>query len=335
MVDDKKVLIIAELSANHNNNLKLALDTVNAMALAGADAVKVQTYTPSSLTLNSDSGFFKKKESGLWKGYTPWDLYSEASLPYEWHKIIKAESERLGMIFFSSPFDIQGVDFLEELNVPMYKIASLEINNYPLIRYVASKGKPMILSTGVVSREELSEIINIIKDEGNDQITLLKCTADYPAQIKDANLETIIDLKTLGVEVGLSDHSGTTLLPILAVALGAKVIEKHFILDRSLGGPDSQFSLNPEEFTLMVNEVRLAEQAMGKIYYNLTDEDRMRRKSIFVSSDIRQGEILSENNLSIVRPGHGIEPKNWDKVLGKKALRDLSFGKPLDFNDFG
>jgi pseudaminic acid synthase len=328
------IFIIAELSANHNNDLELALQTIESIAKTGADAVKVQTYKPSSLTLNTDKGFFQKKTTGLWKGYTPWKLYEEASLPYEWHEIIKTKVESLGMVFFSSPFDIEGVDFLEKLGVQMYKIASLEINNYPLIRYVASKGKPIILSTGVVSKEELKEVLNIIRDEGNNHITLLKCTADYPAKIQDANLKTLLDLKDLGVEVGLSDHTNSNLLPIMSVALGAKVIEKHFILDRDLGGPDSQFSLNPIEFKSMVEQVRNAESALGKIYYNSKSEDLLRRKSIFVSSDIKKGEIFTKDNIRIVRPGNGLSPSYWNIVVGNKANKNLSFGTPLKEEDF-
>ncbi len=330
---ESNLYIIAELSANHNNDFDLAVKTIEAMAKAGADAVKVQTYTADAMTIDvkdEDNPYFKPKESGLWKGYRLYDLYTEASMPYEWQPKLQKITEDLGMEFFSSPFDINGVDFLETLNVPKYKIASFEITDIPLIKHAASKNKPMIISTGLAETEDIKLAVEACREVGNEDITLLKCTSQYPATVEDANLLTIPDLKKrFGVKVGVSDHTMGSIVPVVAVSLGAKVIEKHFILDRSLGGADSAFSMEPEEFSEMVKAARQAEKALGQVVYEVTDPNKLRRRSLFVVEDIKQGEIFSAKNIRSIRPGHGLAPKFYDTVLGEKATQDLKRGQPL------
>ncbi len=326
----KKVFIIAELSANHNNDYNLAVKTIEAMAESGADAVKVQTYKPESLTINSDVGFFAPRTEGLWKGYTPWNLFSEAAMPYEWQPKLKKLAEDLGLVFFSSPFDIEGIDFLESIDVPMYKIASFEITDIPLIEYAASKGKPMIMSTGVAGIEDIELAVETCRKAGNQNITLLKCTSQYPAAIEDANLRTIPDIKKrFGVEVGVSDHTMGSMVSTVAVSLGATVVEKHFILDRKLGGPDSAFSLEPQEFKEMVKLVRQAEAALGKVTYDVSENDKNRRRSLFVVKDIKAGEPFTKENIRSIRPGYGLHPKYLKEILVKTAQKDLKKGTPL------
>ncbi|HUH73459.1 MAG TPA: pseudaminic acid synthase [Chitinophagales bacterium] len=328
-----KVFIIAELSANHNNDFDLAVRTIEAMAKAGADAVKVQTYKPQSLTLDLDTGFFAPRTEGAWKGYTSWNLYTEASMPYEWQPKLKKLTEDLGLIFFSSPFDLEGVDFLESINVPMYKIASLEITDIPLIEYTASKGKPMIISTGVAEFEDIQLAIEACQRVGNNDITLLKCTSQYPATIEQANILTMPDIRNkFGVKVGLSDHTMGHLVPIVAVSLGATVVEKHFILDRNLGGPDSFFSMEPNEFKEMVDSIRQTEKALGEINYNVADSDKNRRRSLFVSEDIKTGEAFTHANIRSIRPGNGLHPKHLNEILGKTAKNDLKKGDALSLD---
>lgn len=325
-----KTFIIAELSANHNNDLDLVIKTIEKMAWAGANAIKIQTYKPESLTLNLNSGYFSKKKDGLWKGFTPWDLYSKASLPYEWHKKIKDVAELNGLIFFSSPFDLEAVDFLENLEVPMYKIASFEITDIPLIKYTASKNKPMIISTGVAELNDIKNAVNACLEANNKDITLLKCTSQYPSEIKDANLNTMIDLKNqFNVSIGLSDHTMGYVVPMTAVSLGAEVIEKHFILNRNLGGPDSSFSMEPDEFKLMVDNVRLVEKSLGNISYNVSEKDKLRRRSLFVICNIKKGEKFTNNNLKSIRPGNGLSPSKLKDVLGKESVIDIEKGTPL------
>lgn len=339
MSNSGKVYIIAELSANHNNDFDLAVKTIKAMAEAGADAVKVQTYTAESLSINVDNKYFKPKEKGLWKGYRPYDLYKEASMPYEWQPKLKKIAEACGLDFFSSPFDKEGIDFLETIDVPKYKIASFEITDIPLIEYAASKGKPMIISTGVAEVEDIELAVQSCREVGNNDITLLKCTSQYPATIEDANLITIPDMKQkFGVQVGVSDHTMGSMVPVVAISLGARVVEKHFILDRSLGGPDSTFSMEPAEFKKMVEDVRNAEKALGEISYKVSEEDKMRRRSLFVVEDIKAGEVITEKNVRSVRPGFGLHPKYLKNVLGQLSARAMKKGARLtldcieDFN---
>lgn len=328
-----KLFIIAELSANHNNDFDLAKKTIKAMADAGADAVKVQTYTADSLTLNIDNEYFGPRKEGLWKGKKPYELFQEGSMPYEWQPKLKQIAEDLGMVFFSSPFDLEGVDFLESIGVSMYKIASLEITDIPLIKYIASKNKPIIISTGVADLSDIQLAINTCRNEGNDSITLLKCTSEYPAPIELANLRTIPNMaETFRVNVGLSDHTMGATVPIAAVALGATVIEKHFILDRSLGGPDSTFSMEPKEFAHMVKGVREAAVALGIVNYELSEKNKLRRRSLFASEDIKKGEKFSLQNVKSVRPGHGLHPIHYDQLLELRAICDIRKGTPIKWS---
>ena len=325
--------IIAEISANHNNDINVAKKTIKAISESGADAVKIQTYKPESLTLNIDNEYFGPRKEGLWKGLKPFDVFTEGSLPYEWHKELKLYAEDLGLIFFSTPFDKNGVDFLEDLNIPIYKIASFEITDIPLIKYTAEKGKPIIISTGVADLSDIDLAVSTCRNAGNNDITLLKCTSEYPAPFEKANLLTISNLRdTFNVKVGVSDHTMGSTIPILSVGLGAKVIEKHFILDRKLGGPDAEFSMEPHEFSAMVKGVREAEVALGKIEYEISEQSKNRRRSIFVSKDLKKGEVITLNNVKSVRPGYGIHPKYLDFIIGKKAKSDIKAGTPFDFN---
>jgi len=330
----KKTYIIAEISANHNNDFDLAVKTLEAMAKSGADAVKVQTYKPQSLTINLDTGHFASRKDGLWKGYTPWKLFTEAAMPYEWQPKLQKIAENLRLEFFSSPFDLEGVDFLETLNVPRYKIASFEITDIPLITYVASKGKPMIISTGVAEIEDIELALEACYNAGNKDITLLKCTSQYPATIEQANLKTMVDMKErFGVKVGLSDHTMGSLVPTVAVSLGAEVVEKHFILDRSLGGPDFAFSMEPDEFAEMVSAIRNTEKVLGSVTYEVSETDKMRRRSLFVVEDIKAGDIITEKNVRSVRPGFGLHPKYLPEVLGKEATSDLEKGERFELKN--
>lgn len=327
----KKTYIIAELSANHNNDFNIAAKTIEAIAKTGADAVKIQTYKPESLTLNLNTGHFAPKTEGLWTGYTPWELYTEAAMPYEWTPKLQKIANDLGLEFFSSPFDIEAVDFLEELSVPRYKIASFEITDIPLIEYTASKGKPIIISTGVAKEEDIQLAVDTCRKQGNNDITLLKCTSQYPATIDQANLLTIPDMKKrFGVNIGLSDHTMGSLVPTVAVSLGATVVEKHFILDRKMGGPDSAFSMEPQEFKNMVIDIRNTEAALGKTTYELSEKDKERRRSLFVIKDIEEGELLTNENIRSIRPGFGMHPKYLNEVLGKTAKSKIEKGTPLN-----
>lgn len=329
----RRTFVVAELSANHNNSFETAAKTIEAIADSGADAVKVQTYNPESLTLNIDTGYFAPIKEGLWKGYTPWQLYEEAAMPYEWQPKLKKIAEGLGLVFFSSPFDKEAVDFLESIDIPIYKIASFEITDIPLMEYAASKGKPIIISTGVADKNDIQLAIETCRKVGNDKITLLKCTSDYPAKSEKANLLTIPDMKErFGVQVGVSDHTFGSIVPVAAVSLGAQVIEKHFILDRRKNTPDSRFSMEPQEFKAMVKAVRETEAALGKISYKVSDEDRSRRRSLFVVNDIKMGEIFTEKNTKSIRPGYGLAPKFLDHVLGKKAKSNMRIGTPLSWD---
>lgn len=324
------IFIIAELSANHNNDLDLAVRTIEAAAKSGADAIKVQTYTADSLTLNVNNDIFGPRKDGLWKGRTLYELFTEGSLPYEWHPVLKEKAEELGMIFFSSPFDKAGVDFLESLDVQLYKIASPEITDIPLIEYVASKNKPVIISTGMASLADIELAVKTCRKMGNEDITLLKCTSEYPAVPDMANLKTIPNLKTtFNVKVGLSDHTMGATVPIVSVALGARVIEKHFIMDRGLGGVDSAFSMNPDEFKEMVSAVRDAEKCLGEIDYSLTERNKLRRRSLFLSKDVKAGDLVTEENLRSVRPGYGLHPKYLNDVLGRKLNNSYNAGTAL------
>ena len=325
------VYIIAELSANHNGSLQSALDTIKAAKDIGANAIKLQTYTADGMTLNSDKEDFVVSGGTLWDNRTLYDLYQEAQTPWEWHQELFDYARSIDIDIFSSPFDKTAVDFLEQFNPSAYKIASFEITDYELIRYTASKGKPIIISTGIATIEEIQDAVDICRGEGNDDIVLLKCTSAYPAPLDEANLAMIPSLaQTFGVVAGFSDHTLGYLAPVVATTLGAKVIEKHFILDKSIGGVDSEFSLDKSEFEQLIQAVRSTEKLIGRIDYSL-DEKRIKSRrfarSLYVSKDIKRGEVFTEENIRSVRPGYGMHPKHLAKILGKVAQKDYLFGE--------
>lgn len=333
---DSRAFIIAELSANHGGSLQTALDTVKAAKRAGADCIKLQTYTPDTITINSTREDFLIKGT-IWEGRNLYELYQEAYTPWEWHEALFKAAADEGLVCFSSPFDKTAVDFLEGLNAPAYKIASFEITDIPLIEYVAAKGKPVIISTGIANHEDIELALDACRRMGNDQIALLKCTSAYPAPISEANMLMIDDMAhRYNVVIGLSDHTPGSTVPVVAVARGAKIIEKHFILDRSLGGPDAEFSLNEEEFGQMVKSVREAEDALGKVDYNTSavqKKGRVFSRSLYVVGKINKGEAITEDNVKSIRPGFGMHPKFLKDVIGKKASRDLELGDRLTFED--
>ncbi len=328
--------IIAELSANHNQNLDVALQLVEEAHKAGANAIKLQTYTPDTITLNCKSDIFKIKGTHLWDDIYLYDLYAKAYTPWEWHEILFNKARELGMDAFSSPFDISAVDLLESLNVPCYKIASCEITDHILIRKIAETKKPVIISSGMASKEELQEAVDLLRAYGTPEIAMLKCTAEYPARPEDANLLTIKDMiETYDVIGGLSDHTLGIEVPIASIALGAKVIEKHFTLSRDSGSPDDAFSLTPSEFKQMVDSVRIVEKTMGKITYGgVKGEEAMKkfRRSLFFVKDMKKGDIINENNVKSIRPGNGIHTKHYWEILGKTVVCDIEYGTPVSFN---
>lgn len=327
------VFMVAELSANHGGSLDVCLETVRAAAASGADAIKLQTYTAGGITLDCRTPPFQIKDGTLWDGTTLYDLYLTAQTPWEWHAPIQAEAHRLGMVFFSSPFDLDAVDFLDALDVPIFKIASFEIADIPLIEHAASKGRAMIISTGIASLGDIEEAVSACHRQGNHDVTLLKCTSAYPALPSDANLATIpVWARTFGLRIGLSDHTTDNAVAIAAVALGARVIEKHFILDRAIGGPDASFSLTPEEFTSLVNSVRIAEQSIGSVQSGPSGQALVNRRfgrSLFIAEDLKAGEELTSDNLRSVRPGDGLHPKHLRELLGRRLRRDAVKGTPM------
>ena len=333
---DSPVFIIAELSANHNGSLNTALDTVRAAKRAGADCIKLQTFTADTITLDSKKKDFKIRQGTLWDGQYLHDLYKTTHLPWEWHEQIMEVAKQEGLICFSSPFDPTSVEFLETLNVPAYKIASFEITDIPLIELVASKGKPIIISTGVAEQEDIELALDACKRMGNNNVALLKCTSSYPAPIEEANMSMIKDLaERYNVISGLSDHTIGSTVPVVATALGAKIIEKHFILDRSIGGADASFSMNEAEFTDMVKAVREAECAVGVVDYKLTKKQLKGKdfaRSLYVVENIKAGEIITKKNVRSIRPGFGMHPKFYKEVLGKKTTKNLDKGDPLHFD---
>ncbi len=331
-----KTFIIAEMSANHNHHFDKAIETIRAAKAAGADAIKIQTYTADTLTLDCNKPDFCLN-GGLWDGETFYSLYQKAYTPWEWHEKIFQVAREEGLVCFSTPFDKTAVDFLEKLNNPIYKIASFEITDIPLIKYIASKQKPIILSLGIATEEDILLALDTIYSEGNHDITLLKCTSAYPAPIEDANLLTIPDMKQrFGVKVGLSDHTEGSVVPVAAVALGAVIVEKHFIIDRSIGGPDSAFSMDAKDFRLMVDQIRKVEKALGTVNYP-TDpsmiEGRGGCRSLYVAENMKAGDIITEQNVRSVRPGFGLHPKYLPELIGKKVNCDLEKGErfSLDF----
>lgn len=331
----RPAFIIAELSANHNGNLATALETVRAAKRAGADCIKLQTYTADTITLDSRKDDFLIKGT-IWEGKNLHDLYNEAFTPWEWHAEIMRVAKEEGLICFSSPFDSTSVDFLEGLNVPAYKIASFEITDIPLIEYVASKGKPVIISTGIATLEDIQLALEACHRMGNHDIALLKCTSSYPAPVEEANIVMVKDLADrFNVISGLSDHTMGSTVPVVATCFGAKIIEKHFILDREIGGPDASFSMDEKEFTDMVLAVREAEKAIGTVDYTLTEKQVKGRdfsRSLYVAEDIKAGEEFTESNIRSVRPGFGIHPKHFKDILGRKAAKNLEKGDRLNFD---
>ena len=326
------VFIIAELSANHNGSLETALETIRAAKRAGADAIKLQTYTADTITIDSNKEDFLIKGT-IWDGRKLYDLYKEAYTPWEWHKQLFDCAHEEGLICFSSPFDKTAVDFLEELKAPAYKIASFEITDVPLIEYTASKGKPIILSTGIAGKEDIELALDACKRAGNNDVGLLKCTSSYPAPIEEANMAMIPDFKErYDVIPGLSDHTLGTTAPVVATSLGARIIEKHFILDKSIGGPDASFSLDEKEFSEMVKAVRDAEKAVGKVDYTLTEKQKASRafsRSLYVVKDIKKGEKITEENVRSIRPGFGMHPRLFNDLLSRKVKVSLSRGERL------
>lgn len=332
--DENPVYIIAEMSANHNMDLERAKRIIDAAADAGANAVKIQTYTPDTITIDCNTDIFKA-QGKLWEGMTLYELYQKAYTPWEWQNELKLYTEKAGLDFFSSPFDLTAVDFLEGLEVPAYKVASFEINDIPLIRKIAQTGKPVIISTGIAYMEDIERAIRVCKQEGNDKIILLKCVSSYPAPFEQMNLRVIPNMEqTFGCPVGLSDHSLGDETAIASVALGAKVIEKHLTLRRSDGGADSAFSMETEEFAEMVRKIRNIEKALGRVTYELTEkqiENRSGSRSLFVVKDIRQGERFSEKNVKSIRPGFGMHTRYYEDILGKEAKCDIKKGTPMDW----
>jgi N-acetylneuraminate synthase len=327
--------IVAEMSANHHHDFDEAKRIIEAAAEGGADAIKLQTYTADTLTIDSNRDYFRVGEGTLWEGRTLHDLYEEAYTPWEWQPKLKNFANDLGLDFFSTPFDDTAVDFLEEMDVPVHKVASFEIVHLPLLRKIAQTGKPIIMSTGMATLAEIDDAVRTIRGEGGEQLVLLKCTSAYPAPPEEANLRTIPHLaEAFGVPAGLSDHTMDTAVPIAAVALGACIIEKHLTMSRDVPGPDSAFSLEPHEFAQMVEGVRMAEKALGRVRYEISDKQRASavfRRSIFAVEEIAAGDELNESNVRIIRPGHGLAPKHLKTVLGRRAAHPIERGTPIDW----
>lgn len=320
--------IIAEMSANHNGSLQTALDTIKSAKECGANAIKLQTYRADTITLNCKNDDFMIDGGTLWDGQNLYELYEKAYTPWEWHKELFAYARSINIDIFSSPFDKSAIDFLEQFNPNAYKIASFEITDYDLVRYAASKGKPIIISTGIALESEIEDVINICKNEGNEDIILLKCTSAYPAPLSQSHLKTIPNMKkNYNVEIGFSDHTIGSTAPIVAVTLGARVIEKHFILDKSIGGADCEFSMEAKDFKKLVQDIRDTEQLLeGVDTFQDKKDGRKYARSIYVSAEIKQGDILNEKNLKSVRPSYGMHPKYLHEVLGTKAKKDYHFG---------
>ena len=328
--------IVAEMSANHNQDFDKAAAIIHAAAEAGADAIKLQTYTPDTITIDSRDDLFRIGKGSTWEGRNLYDLYGEAYTPWPWHAGLKQIAEEAGLTFFSSPFDEQAVDFLEGLSVPAFKIASFELVDLPLIRYAAGKGRPMVLSTGMASLEEIEEAVACVRSTGNEQVILLKCVSAYPAPPEQMNLRVIPDLKSrFHCPVGLSDHTLGHEVALAAVALGADMVEKHFTLKRSDGGPDASFSLEPGEFADMVRAIRLVERSLGRIAYEPTAQEKHNmqfRRSLFAVRDIRKGERFTNANIRSIRPAAGLPPGHLDELLGREAACDIARGTPLSWN---
>jgi pseudaminic acid synthase len=328
--------LIAEMSANHGQSFEQAAQIVRAAKDAGADAIKLQTYTPDTITIDCQGETFQTAKGSLWEGRTLYDLYGEAYTPWDWQPKLKKLADGLGLACFSTPFDFTAVDFLEEMDVPAYKIASPELVDLPLIRKVAATKKPVIMSTGMATCEEIEEAIQAFRQAGGTELALLKCTSAYPSPPESMNLRTIPDMaKRFRVPVGLSDHTLGIAVPVAAVSLGACIVEKHLTLSRSTPGPDSAFSLEPHEFKQMVDAIRVAEKALGHVKYGLTEAEqlsRRSRRSLFVVQDVKAGERLTPDNVRSIRPGYGLPPKHYEEVIGRLAARDMQRGTPLQWD---
>jgi len=333
---DCEPYVVCELSGNHNGRLERALDLLDAAAATGADAIKIQSYTADTITINHDGPGFRI-DGGPWDGRTLYDLYQEAQTPFEWHGALFARARELGVTLFSTPFDESAVDLLEELGAPAYKIASFEAIDLPLIAYVASKRKPMIISTGMANLDEIGEAVGTARHHGCDQVVLLHCVSSYPAPDEQSNVRTVPDLaERFGVVSGLSDHTFGSAVAVASIALGGSMVEKHFTLSRADGGPDSAFSLEPDEFTSLVEDCKRAWRALGRATYDLQGCERGSiafRRSIYVVRDVAAGDELTRENIRSIRPGHGLAPKRLPEVLGRRAARDLKRGEPLKFED--
>lgn len=332
-----KVFCIAELSANHGQDKAIAIKTIEAAAQAGADAIKIQTYTPDTMTLNIKKSPFMVESNNIWNGKSLYELYQEAMTPWEWHAELKQVAEACGLIFFSTPFDFTAVDFLEKLQVDLYKIASFEIIDTPLIRRVARVGRPVIISTGMASLEEIQAAVDACHTENNFDIALLRCVSAYPAPLEEMNLSSLAKLKEFGAVIGLSDHTLGLTAAVTAVALGAQIIEKHFILDRKLGGPDAFFSLEPSEFKSMVEKIRAVESALGQPTFGPSPSEKASfvfRRSLFVVKDLKAGDTLTREHIRSIRPASGLSPAELPAVLGKIARQDIQAGTPLSYECF-
>lgn len=336
--EGKPAYIIAEMSANHAGDISRAKEIIHAAKEAGADCIKIQTYTPDTLTIDCDNSYFHIS-NGTWNGENLYQLYQKAYTPWEWQKELFEEAKKAEIDFFSTPFDNTSVDFLEEIGIGFYKIASFELVDIPLIEYVASKGKPMILSTGMATLAEIDEAVEAVKKRGNRNFALLRCASAYPAITDEMNLRTMQNMgDTFGVPYGLSDHSMGSVGAVTAVALGASIIEKHFCLDRAIENPDSTFSMNPMEFKQMVHDIRQAEKAIGSVKYGSSEQEKSSqifRRSIFCVKNIKRGEKLTSENVRIIRPGYGISPKYYNDILGQTALIDIERGTPLKMEMIG
>lgn len=327
------VCLVAELSANHGGSFERAAETIRAAAAAGADAIKLQTYTADTVTIDCDRDCFKIGGGTIWDGYNLYKLYQEAFTPWEWHAELQRIALACGLDFFSTPFDSTAVDFLEDLKVPCHKVASFEIVDLPLLKKIGSTGKPVVMSTGMASKDEIREAVDTLRTAGCTEWVLLKCTSSYPADPADANLRTLPDLaREFGCPVGLSDHTHGHAVAVAAVALGACLIEKHFTLSRAAGGPDSSFSLEPDEFRALVDAVRITEQSLGEVCYGGTpaeEKSKTFRRSLFAVKDVKKGERFTPENVRVIRPADGLHPRELDRVLGCCAADDIAFGTPL------
>lgn len=334
--ENEPAYIIAEMSANHAGSIERAKEMIHAAKESGADCIKIQTYTPDTMTINCNNEYFHITK-GTWEGENLYALYQKAYTPWEWQEELRDEAAKVGIDFLSTPFDKTSVDFLEKLGLPFYKIASFELVDIPLLEYIAAKGKPIIMSTGMGSLEEISEAVEAIYGQGNRQLVLMKCSSAYPAKSDEMNLNTIIDLKQrFGVPVGLSDHSMGSFSATTAVAMGASVIEKHFCISRAIKNPDSAFSMEPQEFKEMVHMVREVEKAKGIVAYGVSKQEESNacfRRSLFVVRDMEAGEIFDEENMRSIRPAYGLKPKYYKQILGRRANKPLKAGTPLTWED--